>query len=64
MLEAEVVYAARYEYCETVEDFIARRTRLAFLDTRACEEAIPKVCYVKLTCVHRILQPLLQSSCG
>eukprot|EP00884_Botryococcus_braunii_P011342 jgi/Botrbrau1/20208/Bobra.31_1s0005.1 len=43
MLQAEVVYAARHEYCETVEDFIARRTRLAFLDTRACEEAIPQV---------------------
>lgn len=43
MLQAEVVYAARHEYCETVEDFLARRTRLAFLDTRACEEAIPQV---------------------
>jgi glycerol-3-phosphate dehydrogenase len=43
MLEAEVIYAARYEYCETVEDFIARRTRLAFLDTLACQQALPRV---------------------
>ena len=44
MLEAEVVYAVQHEMCETPEDFIARRTRLAFLDTRACSEALPKVC--------------------
>lgn len=27
----------------TVEDFIARRSRLAFLDVRSCEAAIPRV---------------------
>lgn len=43
MLEAEVVYAARQEYCETAEDFIARRTRLAFLDVDACRLALPRV---------------------
>ena len=43
MLEAEVVYAVQHEMCETPEDFIARRTRLAFLDTRACSEALPRV---------------------
>ncbi|KAL4440446.1 hypothetical protein ABPG75_003447 [Micractinium tetrahymenae] len=43
ILEAEVVYAVHNEYCETPEDFIARRTRLAFLDKRACEQALPKV---------------------
>jgi glycerol-3-phosphate dehydrogenase len=42
-IKAEVVYCCRYEYCARVEDFIARRTRLAFLDTEACAEAIPKV---------------------
>jgi glycerol-3-phosphate dehydrogenase len=31
------------EYCETPEDFIARRTRLAFLDRLACEQALPRV---------------------
>lgn len=43
VLEAEVVYAVQHEYCETPEDFIARRSRLAFLDTRACAEALPRV---------------------
>lgn len=43
MLEAEVVYAVHNEYCETAEDFIARRTRLAFLDVNACREALPRV---------------------
>ena len=42
-LEAEVAYAVRYEYCTGVEDFLARRTRLAFLDVRAAEQALPKV---------------------
>lgn len=43
VLEAEVVYAAQNEYCETAEDFIARRSRLAFLDTAATEQALPRV---------------------
>lgn len=43
MIEAEVVYCCRYEYCETAEDFVARRTRLAFLDRPACLDALPKV---------------------
>ena len=43
MLEAEVVYACRQEFCEHAEDFIARRTRLAFLDTAATEQALPQV---------------------
>ena len=47
VLEAEVVYAVHHEYCETPEDFIARRSRLAFLDHRACGEALPRV-----SCLH------------
>lgn len=43
MLEAEVVYACRQEFCEHAEDFIARRTRLAFLDVEATEQALPRV---------------------
>lgn len=43
ILEAEVIYAVHHEYCETPEDFVARRTRLAFLDKLACEQALPKV---------------------
>lgn len=47
-LEAEVVYCCQQEYCMTVEDFIARRTRLAFLDTAACRQAIPRVRVIRL----------------
>jgi len=43
VIEAEVVYAARAEYCQTAVDFLARRTRLAFLDVKAAEEALPRV---------------------
>ncbi|XP_074302383.1 glycerol-3-phosphate dehydrogenase SDP6, mitochondrial-like isoform X2 [Silene latifolia] len=42
-LEAEVAYCARYEYCECATDFIARRCRLAFLDTDAAGRALPRV---------------------
>lgn len=42
-LEAEVVYSALYEAACTATDFLARRTRLAFLDQRAALEALPKV---------------------
>ncbi|XP_058084283.1 glycerol-3-phosphate dehydrogenase SDP6, mitochondrial [Magnolia sinica] len=42
-LEAEVAYCARHEYCESVVDFIARRSRLAFLDTDAAGRALPRV---------------------
>ncbi|KAK9834189.1 hypothetical protein WJX81_006932 [Elliptochloris bilobata] len=43
MIEAEVVWAVREELCETACDFIARRTRLAFVDTAACEQALPRI---------------------
>lgn len=43
VIAAEVVYAARHEYCQTVCDFIARRTRLAFIDVDAAEAALPVV---------------------
>lgn len=43
ILEAEVVWAARNELCETAEDFLARRSRLAFLDRGAALDALPRV---------------------
>ncbi|KAG2500744.1 hypothetical protein HYH03_001508 [Edaphochlamys debaryana] len=43
ILEAEVLYCMRHEYCETPQDFLARRTRLAFLDSRAALRALPRV---------------------
>lgn len=42
-LEAEVAYCAREEYCESAVDFLARRCRLAFLDTDAAFRALPRV---------------------
>ncbi|KAJ9553584.1 hypothetical protein OSB04_017629 [Centaurea solstitialis] len=42
-LEAEVAYCARNEYCESAVDFIARRSRIAFLDTDAAGKALPRV---------------------
>jgi len=42
-LEAEVAYCARYEYCESAVDFVARRCRLAFLDTDAAGRALPRI---------------------
>ena len=42
-LEAEVVYSALYEGACTATDFLARRTRLAFLDQRAALSALPRV---------------------
>ncbi|XP_071822474.1 glycerol-3-phosphate dehydrogenase, mitochondrial-like [Apostichopus japonicus] len=42
-IEAEVVYAVRKEYAQTVIDVIARRTRLAFLNVQATEEALHRI---------------------
>jgi glycerol-3-phosphate dehydrogenase len=39
----EVVWAARYEMARTVEDVLARRTRVLFLDARAALEVAPAV---------------------
>lgn len=38
-----MAYCARNEYCESAVDFIARRSRLAFLDTDAANYALPRV---------------------
>lgn len=42
-LHAEIKYATRYEYATTAVDFLARRTRLAFLDCKAAYEVLPAV---------------------
>ena len=42
-LEAEVIYSATYEGACTATDFLARRTRLAFLDQKAALAALSKV---------------------
>ncbi|MBC6989830.1 glycerol-3-phosphate dehydrogenase/oxidase [Hymenobacter sp. BT491] len=42
-LKAEVVWAARFEMARTVEDVLARRVRILFLDARAAIRAAPEV---------------------
>jgi glycerol-3-phosphate dehydrogenase len=41
--EAMVRFAARYEYARSVEDVLARRARLLFLDARTAAAAAPRV---------------------
>jgi glycerol-3-phosphate dehydrogenase len=38
-----VRFAARHEYAVTVEDMLARRSRLLFLDARLAAEVAPRV---------------------
>ncbi|UOG76418.1 glycerol-3-phosphate dehydrogenase/oxidase [Hymenobacter tibetensis] len=42
-LKVEVVWAARYEMARTVEDVLARRVRVLFLDARAAIRVAPEV---------------------
>jgi glycerol-3-phosphate dehydrogenase len=41
--EAMVRFAARYEYATSVEDVLARRSRMLFLDARLAAEVAPQV---------------------
>ena len=43
LTEAMVRFAARYEYARTVEDVLARRWRLLFLDARLAAQVAPAV---------------------
>lgn len=42
-VKAEIIWAVKEEMCETIEDFLARRSRMLLLDARASVEAAPKV---------------------
>lgn len=42
-LEAEVVFAVRQEYAEKATDVIGRRMRLAFIDSAATAQLVPRV---------------------
>ncbi|RBQ03158.1 glycerol-3-phosphate dehydrogenase/oxidase [Pedobacter miscanthi] len=41
--EAEVVWSARHEMAETVEDILSRRLRILFIDAQAAKDVAPKV---------------------
>ena len=40
---AQVIWAARHEMARTVEDVLARRTRVLFLDARAALQMAPSI---------------------
>jgi len=42
-VKAEIIWALKEEMCLTIEDFLARRSRMLFLDARASVEAAPVV---------------------
>jgi len=46
LTEAMVRFAARYEYARTVEDMLARRYRLLFLDARLAARIAPRVAQI------------------
>lgn len=46
LTEAMVRYAARHEWAVTVEDMLARRWRMLFLDARLAEQVAPRVAQV------------------
>jgi glycerol-3-phosphate dehydrogenase len=50
---AEVVWAARQELARSVEDVLARRTRMLFLNARAALECAPKVAAILAQELHR-----------
>lgn len=51
--EAEVVWAARAEMARTVEDVLARRLRVLFLDARAAMRMAPRVARILARELHR-----------
>lgn len=52
-LKAEVVWAVTHEMARTVEDVLARRVRLLFLDARAAQEAAPEVARILAQCLNK-----------
>lgn len=48
-IKAEIVWMVRHEMARTVEDILARRLRILFLDARAAIEMAPKVAEVMAT---------------
>lgn len=50
--EAEVVWAVQHEMARTVEDVLARRLRLLFLDAQAAMDAAPRVAQIMAGALH------------
>ncbi len=58
LTEQQVRFAVRHEFARTVEDVLARRSRLLFLDARAARDAAPAVASVMRA--EGIVQPGLE----
>lgn len=52
-LKAEVVWAVKNEMARTVEDVLARRVRILFLDARAAKEVAPEVAELIAKCLNK-----------
>ena len=52
-LNVEVLWAARHEMARTVEDVLARRVRVLFLDAKASVEMAPKVAEILAKELHK-----------
>ena len=72
VLDAEVTFCARTEFCSTAVDFLARRSRLAFLDVAAARQvrlnalSLTTACHLLLSllsCLHRVSVGSLHRRC-
>jgi len=52
-IKAEIVWAVNEEMCMTIEDFLARRSRMLFLDAKASVEAAPIVARQMALLLHK-----------
>jgi glycerol-3-phosphate dehydrogenase len=52
-VKAEILWAVQEEMCMTIEDFLARRSRMLFLDAKASMESAPDVAKIMAVALHR-----------
>lgn len=52
ILEAEVAFSVRYDWCVAAEDFLCRRSRLAFVHKDAAIRALPRVVEIMAQELH------------
>lgn len=52
-IKAEIVYAVQYEMAMCIEDILARRIRLLFLDARIAIESAPLVASIMAPYLHK-----------
>ena len=52
-IKAEIIWAVQNEMAQTVEDVLARRTRILFLNASAAIEAAPAVAQIMAKAMHK-----------